>query len=192
MRCEWRCSQVAWEYKHLRKHHEFSMPSGIHSFITRRSLNILLSLKGRNIFIKPVIKNPMLQWKNWHEYNKEFQFNAFCTLETYLRHYKWGKVTVSQVLAGQACLSPLLEGDQKIKYDNIKLISIVLSCPKEIQYLELYSLLIKPLTNLILILYLPSQMKIPFWLCNFFVLTQIRWQVPAAEKSLQSSLTFTI
>jgi len=61
---------------------------------------------------------------------------------------------VSQVLAGQACLATALKGDQKIKYDNMKLISIVLSCPRQIQYLEVYSLLIKLLTNLIMILYL--------------------------------------
>lgn len=99
---------------------------------------------------------------------------------------------MSHILAGQACLSSPLEDDQKIKYDNIKLISIVLSCPREIQYLEIYSLLIKPLTNLILILYLLSQMEVSFWLCNFFILAQIHWQVPAAQKSLQSSLTFTM
>lgn len=100
---------------------------------------------------------------------------------------------MSQVLAGQACLSSPLEGDQKIKYDNIKLISIVVSCPSEIQYLELYSFLVKPLTNLTLILYLFSYMQFSFWLCNFFfVLAQIHWQeVPVAERSLPGSLNFT-
>lgn len=78
---------------------------------------------------------------------------------------------MSQVLAGQACFSSPLEVDQKIKYDNIKLISIVVSCPSEIQYLELYSFLVKPLTNLTLILYLFSYMQFSFWLCNFFCLS---------------------
>lgn len=60
-RCKQPCSQMVWEYNHLRKYRKVSMPSGIPSFITRTSLSILLSLKGRNIFIKPAMENLMLQ-----------------------------------------------------------------------------------------------------------------------------------
>lgn len=134
--------RMVWEYKHPRKHHEVSVlqDSVIHN---RKELEHLMLFERKKSFYQSCYwESHVTVKKLTQEHSKEFPFSALHSVETYLQCYKWGKATVSQVLAGQACLSsPSLKGDQKMKYD-IKLISIVISCPRGMRDLQLYSLLI--------------------------------------------------
>lgn len=146
----------------------------------RRSLSILFSLKGINVF-KPVIENPMLHCKHWYK-TTERNFHSMPYI-----HQKpiWNAINGERTQCDSSWLDRLvcpLEHVQKIKYDNIKFISISFYCPGEMRYLPFYSLLVKQLTSLILVFYLVPQMKVCFWLCKFFVLAWAHWQEVLAEK----------
>lgn len=137
------------------------------------------------MLFEPVIENLMLHCKNWRKTTAKNSHSMLYVQQKPISNALNGERTQCDRFWLDRLVSPL-EHVQKIKYDNIKFISIPLSCPGEIRYLPFYSLLLKRLTNWILIFYIVLQMKVYFWLCKFFVLAQAHWSACSREVSTRS------
>lgn len=143
------------------------------------------------MLFEPVIENLMLHCKNWRKTTAKHSHSMLYVQQKPICNALNGERTQCDRSLLDRLVS-LFEHVQKIKYDNIKFISIPLSCPGEIRYLPFYSLLLKQLTNWILIFYVVLQMKVYFWLCKFFVLAQAHWSACSREVSTRSFLSHFI